>query len=124
MLCPLSQANWNPEPLINAASVSGTFAVANSRHLRTAKNERSNCGTGRRTGRGRDGSYLPPPAQIRTCGTTAYLKDVLTRLPTQRASEIDELLTHLAIFIARTRLLATSELGHGDALVEGRRAVI
>jgi hypothetical protein len=23
-------------------------------------------------GRGRDGSYLPPPAQIRTCGTTAY----------------------------------------------------
>jgi hypothetical protein len=24
------------------------------------------------TGRGRDGSYLPPPAQIRTCGTTAY----------------------------------------------------
>lgn len=74
-----------------------------------------------------------PPAQIRTCGTTAYLKDVLTRLPTQRASEIDELLphtrvtslrTHLAIFIARTRLLATSRLGHGDALVEGRRSVI
>lgn len=24
------------------------------------------------SGRGRDGSYLPPPAQIRTCGTTAY----------------------------------------------------
>ncbi len=24
------------------------------------------------TGRGRNGSYLPPPAQIRTCGTTAY----------------------------------------------------
>lgn len=23
-------------------------------------------------GRGRNGSYLPPPAQIRTCGTTAY----------------------------------------------------
>ena len=26
----------------------------------------------RMLGRGRDGSYLPPPAQIRTCGTTAY----------------------------------------------------
>ena len=26
----------------------------------------------RKEGRGRDGSYLPPPAQIRTCGTTAY----------------------------------------------------
>jgi hypothetical protein len=24
------------------------------------------------TGRGRDASYLTPPAQIRTCGTTAY----------------------------------------------------
>lgn len=24
------------------------------------------------SGRGRDGNYLPPPAQIRTCGTTAY----------------------------------------------------
>jgi hypothetical protein len=23
-------------------------------------------------GRGRDGDYSPPPAQIRTCGTTAY----------------------------------------------------
>ncbi len=28
--------------------------------------------SGTRSGRGRDGSYLPPPAQIRTCGTTAY----------------------------------------------------
>lgn len=27
---------------------------------------------GRLPGRGRDGSYLPPPAQIRTCRTTAY----------------------------------------------------
>lgn len=27
---------------------------------------------GQLEGRGRDGSYLPPPAQIRTCGTTAY----------------------------------------------------
>jgi len=25
-----------------------------------------------KTGRGRDGGYLPPPARIRTCGTTAY----------------------------------------------------
>ena len=25
-----------------------------------------------RTGRGRDEDYSPPPAQIRTCGTTAY----------------------------------------------------
>jgi len=35
---------------------------------------RDSAASGRRGifGRGRDGSYLPPPAQIRTCGTTAY----------------------------------------------------
>ena len=38
-------------------------------------------------GRGRDGSYLPPPAQIRTCGTTAYgscLRFVTRSVPPDR----------------------------------------
>lgn len=40
-----------------------------------------------KVGRGRDGSYLPPPAQIRTCGTTAYgscLRYVTRSVPPDR----------------------------------------
>ncbi|SDY55656.1 IS66 C-terminal element [Pseudomonas sp. NFACC08-1] len=51
-------------------------------------------------GRGRDGKRaaaimsLIQSAPINEHDPYAYLKDVLTRLPTQRASEIEQLLAH------------------------------
>lgn len=41
------------------------------------------------------GRALTEPKQVFSHDPYAYLKDVLTRLPTQRASEIDHLLPHI-----------------------------
>ena len=41
-------------------------------HLGTPADKKPKRRNGDLFGRGRNGSHLPPPAQIRTCGITAY----------------------------------------------------
>lgn len=57
-----------------------------------------------RDGRGRDGSYLPPPAQIRTCGNAAILIPMRVLIGEDAkavSGRAQRFLTELAIFTSQ-----------------------
>lgn len=73
-LQPLQGSIFSPRS-INASPMSASRCVLPVPGPATSRSAAFRCqlsGTMMAEGRGRDRDYSPPPAQIRTCGTTAY----------------------------------------------------